>query len=941
MEKKNKKKVIIPIVTALGVLITGVLIFLCIYFPVQNENEKIYRQANELLYKYELDESEALFDKIYDYKDSAAKIGVIRGVRTLNETGDYDKAIDATVKTGGIIEVSFTTDGTPVDPITIKEKTVIDAKSYIEHYDFLGWNILSYYLIKDTHSFQLDLYSVFTPHVYSITYDVGDGFVVDPVRSYTYGTSVTATNAYRDGYTFTGYTVGDDETLYNPFVIKETDGQNFVLTAHYSPNQYTYQFDPMGGTCDTPQGTYTYDQTYLLPTPHKDGYVFRGWYTDYGVKLDSTINIDENTTLYAHYDPREYNINYELRGGQFLDTYPDGYNIESEDVIIPYPHREGYIFTGWVVEGQTARYSDIDYVIPTGTMGDITLHACWRKYTTSYGNSYISSLDEYDLPSFYPCDVADYLPGYVIPYNITSFLGSIFDDQLIDSFGVEKLNSTFDVAGNKHEFLVNKDKTAVYKMAFSSKTGAIELHLPTSVDTIKEYAFAYAPLHSITSESVINLEKGAFAHSTLATFDLPNVTVFSDEAFMDCYHLTSVYDSLLNASFIGDRCFYNTHLTSVTIGEYVTYLGPESFGGSEEHHTLTSFTCNSTEFVTMKDVLKGQTSSISLTLSKAVDSMKDIFGGTDVHLNVVTLHGVNDIPDEFLYEIPEINELITDVDITSIGDRAFSLVKDDVIPSLDKVVNIGESAFEGCTSISDVVLEDIKTIEDNAFKDSSLRSINIPATVEHLGDGIFAGCENLEQLIFESPLQLKDIGNINRLFSEDTFASKLNIEVRGEGTLPEKEFQNLTVGKSVTLGEKVSLSKFAFNNATSIQYVYFNSDYNELIPMGCFENASSLKMIDITNVVEISYYAFNNCTSLETIIDTNTPDDNTLGGTLIRVRDQAFGNLMKLDHIEIVKPEIEFGIEVFSNCTFEIWTRNGTTLSNDTLKDFQGVVYTL
>ena len=935
MDKKKKKTLIISLVSV-GVLVTagvGTLIGVLCY------QESVYKRANELLYQYELDESESLFSSIYYYKDSKNKIGVIHGIKTLNETGNYNKAIEATTETGGIIEVSFSSIGTPVDPITIKEKTTIDEKSYLEHYDFFKWDILSYHLIEDSHSFQLNLNASFSPHVYSIEYDVGDGFVIDPVTSYTYGTSVVATNAYCDGYTFTGYTVGDDPTLYNPFVVKETDGTNFLLTAHYAPIQYTYTFDPNGGTCDVTEGTYTFGQIYLLPYGVKDGYNFTGWYTDYGKKLENKININENTTLYAHYEAKQYKINYELRGGQFLEEYPTGYNKESADINIPYPNRDGYLFVGWVTKDQANKASNINYTVPTGSEGDITLYACWRAYTSSYGNSYISSLGDFDLPDVYPYDVSELIPSYVIPYNITSFAGSIFKEEAIKAFGVEKLNSTFSVIGG-NKYLVSKDETKLYRFAFSSLTSNIDLILPSSITEIKDYALAYSPLDSVMSSYVTTLGEGAFNHSAIKSFSLPNASVYNAYAFLDCHNLVNTDSSLLKATYIGDKCFLNTKLSTVTVGDDVTYLGSESFGGSASYHYLTSFTCLSTKFDSLENVFKGQTGTVSLTLAKVPNSVKTMFGSTDVHIDTINLVGVKDIPDEFLYEITDISTLTDSVNIETIGDRAFSGADVSLIPDLSKVTYIGASAFEGCSNLENVTLGDIKTIKAYAFKDSGLRTINLPASIETIEDGVFEGCENLEKIIFESPLMLENIGNVNRLFGEHTFASELDIEVRGEGTLPIKAFQNLYVGKSVTLGDKVNLSEYAFSNATSIESITFNHDRNTIIPYGCFENASSLETFDLTNIVTIYNYAFNNCSSLTTFtIDGEA--DNTLNDTTLRdVRDHAFGNLLSIPSLSIkgTPGTITFGKAVFANDTFEIDLYDSISLSADTLIDFQGFV---
>ena len=81
--------------------------------------------------------------------------------------------------------------------------------------------------------------------------------------------------------------------------------------------------------------------------------------------------------------------------------------------------------------------------------------------------------------------------------------------------------------------------------------------------------------------------------------------------------------------------------------------------------------------------------------------------------------------------------------VTSIGDSAFwgcSSLSDIVIP--DGVTSIGDSAFWGCSSLSSIVIpESVTSIGDGAFSDcSSLFNIVIPNSVTSIGSDTFAGC---------------------------------------------------------------------------------------------------------------------------------------------------------------------------------------------------------
>ena len=127
---------------------------------------------------------------------------------------------------------------------------------------------------------------------------------------------------------------------------------------------------------------YKVTETYTLPTPVKDGYVFVGWYDNpegTGTALTS-IPAGWKGTLYAIWreaDPAD--VTWVLNGGNVGTTkLPE--EITDAPYTLPTPTRTGYVFLGW--------YDNPNYtgealtVLPVGWKG--TLYAKWREAVVTW-----------------------------------------------------------------------------------------------------------------------------------------------------------------------------------------------------------------------------------------------------------------------------------------------------------------------------------------------------------------------------------------------------------------------------------------------------------------------------------------------------------------------------------------------------------------------------
>lgn len=143
---------------------------------------------------------------------------------------------------------------------------------------------------------------------------------------------------------------------------------------------------------------------------------------------------------------------------------------------------------------------------------------------------------------------------------------------------------------------------------------------------------------------------------------------------------------------------------------------------------------------------------INFNLNGKKDTLKEVKLGD----------GVKDIPDYFLSGCTKLETLEIGNGITKIGNHAFEQTDITSITIPDSVTAIGEQAFNGCTSLTEVNIpknSKLETIGNRAFQQTNITSIAIPDSVTVIGKQAFNRCTSLTKVNISKNSKLETIGD--------------------------------------------------------------------------------------------------------------------------------------------------------------------------------------
>ena len=243
-----------------------------------------------------------------------------------------------------------------------------------ENYTFAGWyNGNEKFDFTTVPTGDVTLTAKWTANDYYVSFVTEHG---DPPTSQNVKYNGTANDPGKlseDGYTFIGWYT--DDTYDTEFDFTQPITGNTTVYAKWTAKDYEVSFITEHGKTPTSQNV-PYNKTATNPGElTAEGYTFDGWYADdiYSTEFDFTQPITSNTTVYAKWTAKDYEVRFITEHGDAPASQNVKYNGTADD-----PGKlsaEGYTFDDWYTD-ETYK-TKFDFSTPI--TGDTKVYAKWEK----------------------------------------------------------------------------------------------------------------------------------------------------------------------------------------------------------------------------------------------------------------------------------------------------------------------------------------------------------------------------------------------------------------------------------------------------------------------------------------------------------------------------------------------------------------------------------
>ena len=456
------------------------------------------------------------------------------------------------------------------------------------------------------------------------------------------------------------------------------------------------------------------------------------------------------------------------------------------------------------------------------------------------------------------------------------FQGSAISEVEINA-GTNIPASTFSRCTNLKTVTLAGSITTINDNAFDGCSSLTNIDL-TKVTRIGDYAFRGTGLTNVDWK-LNSVSQGCFQNCTkLESINLPSsITTINANAFDGCTNLKGNID-FPDLATIGANAFDNTGIASISVNKTTTNAGTsvaqnafQNYPGKVIVNVATVgnwFSGSAAKQIELSD----KVTSITMTNARNNYSVLEKYKG-ELIIKCATPLVNNNQSNAFLGNNNTYSSVIIDAETTglgtcwkvntntandeylsvtitenvkTLGDKAFleSTIKEITIPGTLKTIPL--EAFYHCTELTDVTLEEgVTTLMKDVFNGcTKLENVSLPNTLETIGWGAFYG----------SGIKKIEIPN-----------SVTSIEQHSFGGCA--QLQEITIPSSVT-----TMEPEVFLNSTKLTTVVIDAQISTL-PSGTFSGCTGLTNITLpATLTQINKDDFKDCTKLTNVTLNSLPE---------------------------------------------------------------------
>ncbi len=222
----------------------------------------------------------------------------------------------------------------------------------------------------------------------------------------------------------------------------------------------------------------------------------------------------------------------------------------------------------------------------------------------------------------------------------------------------------------------------------------------------------------------------------------------------------------------------------------------------------------------------------------------------------------------------------------------------------NEVCAIPEHCFSGCSSLEKFDFSKITDIGDHAFENcTSLKSAILPEKLEHLGEWAFYGCSSLEELILSKSIPVLPELCFARCSSLKEASLPIGITMAGK-----RCFYECTGITHIDFSSTVKRIEWeAFSGCSGIQSLFIPGTVREIGNLAFYYCTGITELLLAEGIESLEWGAFSNCQSLEVV---------HLPKSIKKIDSHVFKECYHLKEIHIPPEITNIHAVVFDDCRY-------------------------